>query len=431
MGSYRGIVMFGATSLRVLLVCVLASLMALIVMDFFMIDRHWFLRSLQILAFVVLSISVLVAVFLRWVAAEESTAVVIRRGGVAKRIGFFKRGHYLDENYNLVEDPDYVYTFSGSKQLGDLLGGLMFYAWYFEEVYIYDWAWEKTLSSGEVISRHEEGEYLTYVGYSYPYGMKLGDGVITRDRIPVMVNVIVTAMLVNPYKALFNGKWFISLISIIRTPTREHVNSQTYEAITAAAGGTVDEDELFDDLSARIIGGTGRTLFQVLLEDHGVKVISVAFASVSLTPEYQALTAQKTKGEMDAAQRNASGMGAIVAMVGTALGMTVAEVQARFKDPTPFTENELRILEASRDLLEQQIASAAPGSSALKSYRFKGASGGMDLVALIGDALRGSGGSASSTSTAAPSSSGGDKPDTPDSDEKAIADYERRRGIKE
>lgn len=394
--------MFRFTSLRALIIGILMSIVTLMVADFFMVERHWIIRILQILTIVILVVADVIVIFLRWVSVEESTVAVITRGGAVKRYLFHKEGHRLDENYNLVADPSYVYSwpFSGpwSEWLGNLLGGLRFYVWYFEGLHTYDWEWEKTLSNGKVESRSEKGEYLTFVGYSYPYAIELGTGIITSDNIPVFVSMVVNAEIDNPKKALFNGKWFITFTAGLRTPSREYVNKRTYDEVNAAAARSVGEDELFGELSTRVADtkdGRNRSVIQVLLEDHGVRVLRVGFSSVDTTPEYKKILAQQKQGEMDAAQRNASGMGAIVAMVGTALGMTIADVQSRFKSSIPFSENELKIIEASRDLLEQQIAAAAPGSSALKSYRFKGASGGMDLVALIGDALRGGGGSPS------------------------------------
>ncbi len=363
----------------------------LIVVDSVWLDKYRLGFTIPALA--ILFLVLLPLVCLRWTYVQESTAKAITRFGSFKRIVFSKKDYQINSKTGEISHvPGHQDGF---------LGGLRFYIWPLEEVYEYTWEWIKSLPNGQIVEKPEETvDFILTLQY-YSYGLRVvGKGIVTLDKIPLELVVTLTARIINPYLAMFNVKnWFDTFIGRVQPAIREYINAHDYAFIISDN----DNKTFLDEEITKVLEARG--ILKELRDMLGVELAKLEFREVKVTDEYQEMMTKEKKGQMEAKERTASTTGAFLEMLaheilGEPTGTTpeeqeeyageMAKIRAEYKkDPAAFEKKHAASIKRIDQWINRQIDAKA---GALKSYHFVGAKGGMDLIALLGDALRGGGG---------------------------------------
>ena len=321
------------------------------------------------------------AATLRFTFVSESTAKAVVRFGGLKKMIFVKTGYCLDKDNNLVPKPGYKSRFGGLKFVG---------FWPLDEIYTYTFDWVKIKPNKQggysLVPKHEDNVDFIFVGQTYIYGLDIrGNGVVDKDLIPVEVSLAIAAMIINPEKPLFDTTdWFNTFVSLIEPAVRNYINSKSYRDIIAKNKNDIGKD-VFMTLSKLGV------VFK-LEDQYGVKLLSIECKGISLEGKYQEeqtkLWQAQRAAEGDVSKRKAV-ITALVAMISEQTGLTREEIQVEFRvNPAEAQKKYGELINTSLSLIEQQIAA---GAGSLRRYYFTGASGGMDLIALLGEALRGGG----------------------------------------
>lgn len=376
----------------------------------------------EIVIFVVLVLISIGLIFVRATPVIESSAKALLRSGELYKIFFVKKGYRLikegeqifkidritgevlldsDGNplyrdaYDLIKDPDYKYW----PPWLSFLGGLRFYIWPIQKILTRTWKWIKSDPEGQLIPRGPETIDYIFVGQDYTYGLIfVGNDIVDKNGKAVELRLAITARIINPKKAWFDvTHWFDVFMARMRAPVRSFINNRTYEEMLLASEEEGEEGKTLDEQILEELGTTEEErrqnkedIIDVLSDRYGIEVIAIQCSRFSLTGEDQAALVKKWRAQREAEQRSESTFGAINAMIAKAIGKSIKDVEEDFdRDPGAFFTRYRPIVEMAKDFIEQQIASDAKGSSALRRYYFTGAKGGLDIVALLSDTLRG------------------------------------------
>jgi hypothetical protein len=322
---------------------------------------------------------------------KESSARPVVRGGSLRKILFSKKGHKLDSKNKLVEDPTYKKHWYG----GWRIVGIPF----LDRVYAYDWSWVKVKQDKDkggktiLVPRDEKGTDFILVGQVYFYGNDIrGEDVVDKNKIPVEASFALPAMIVNPEKALFDTTdWFGAFISSVEPAQRNYINSHSYDEIIADSEIDLGE-EIYKDL-------VKQGVIQRLENEYGVKLLRIECRGIRLAGDYQdeqtKLWSAERDVERDRTKRLGSTTGTLFDMIADEtkredqkLIERRVEIQAEFAaDPQKALVKYEGLIQINRSFIEQQIAS---DTGSLRRYYFNGGSGGMDLIALLGDVFSGS-----------------------------------------
>jgi hypothetical protein len=160
-----------------------------------------------------------------------------------------------------------------------------------------------------------------------------------------------------------------------------------------------------------------------LENDYGIRLTAVECKGIRLEGEYQDNATEQWRAQQDAnrdmTKRTGSTTGALMAMLasmtkakGQTLDQRLEEVQAEFRaSPEGALKKYEGLIKLNSPFIEQQIASDSTSPS-LRRFYFQGGSGGLDIMAMLGEALRGNGGNPAPQPAPAPRQ-GNRQPATP------------------
>ncbi len=203
---------------------------------------------------------------------NEGTAKVVMRGGKFQRVIIALKGHYLNDNGDVVKsgDPEKLRWFeriSGAYWVGIPP---------FFRVHTYGFLWT-TLSKeevgGEIVEKPKQREEKemdnvfikdrVYLGYIF--------SAETKEGMPVDIRYLITLRVVNPYKALFLvHRWLEATLDLVSQSGRQYVGRRTYQQLISKE--TADPKKGFS-------GGIS-TLENQILKNYGVFFVKAEIHSV-------------------------------------------------------------------------------------------------------------------------------------------------------
>lgn len=333
------------------------------------------------LEFLIVSILALVILFFvvfKLVFVKEKTAIIVLKFKGFNRVLMSKDGHKLREDWEIVEDPEYKKPFFGGLKILGIRG--------IYTVHKRDFSWIKALPNKKLEEREENGLDFIFAKVDYQYGVIVEDAE-DKDLLPLTVKMILTARIVNPYKAIFKVQnWFDATSSRIIGYIREDISCYSYEEIV------VRNDVLpAKQVMERLKEGGGNSIIKILKEDYGVEVVALETAKIDPPEEYRKSTLQRWQASRDAEKRMKFPM-ALMSAIAHQTNKSSEDIRGEFSNnPKKAFEKYKELIKMNKDYFEQELAAAAGSDSSLHRYIFKGGKGGMDIIALLGDVLQGKG----------------------------------------
>ena len=189
--------------------------------------------------FVVLAMSpIIVLVYLAFcftTVKEGTSKQVVRFGGYLKTL-LEKKGYTIDNSGEVVVGtslrrlPRGLHWVSLLKPLG------------IDRIYTRTMKFVKSLPDGKYERREDVGTDFLLTGTQYQYAL-IFESAEDRERLPLSGQMTMTAMIVNPYKALFLVKdWFDALVMRVLPRVRQYISEHTYDEIINDKGVQLDED---------------------------------------------------------------------------------------------------------------------------------------------------------------------------------------------
>jgi hypothetical protein len=331
-----------------------------------------------------------------WV--EEGTSKQVVRFGAFTKSLLSKRGYKYNPEWNLEK-------VEAGESLGraGFLGGLRWVSWVkplgIDRIYTRTMKFIKTLPKGQpgkpeikYEKREDEGTDFLLTGTQYQYAL-LFDSAEDANGLALSGQMTLTAQICNPYKALFLVRdWFDALISRVLPRVRQYISEHTYEDIIKKHEVQLDKDVLEilkkpDDTDVK-----KRNILQILKDDYGIELIALETVNVDPPKEYRETSLKKYVAEQEAASRRierlGSTTGAMLAMIADFVGLKIEDLQTEFKaSPDGTLQKYKGIIAMNQEFVLRQMGLDA---GAVRQYYFQGGSGGLDLVALLGDVFRGS-----------------------------------------
>lgn len=341
---------------------------------------------------------------------RESTGRAVMRAGAYMKMLFAKKGWELDKECNLVGDGNLKKAW-----WQHLFGGLRFVGfWPFDRIFTYNWDWNKSLPDGTLKAKHEDDVSSILVGQDYVYGMEIkGDDVVDAELVPIETSWALTAQICNPKKALFDvDAWFSAFLARVRPYIRDYINAHKFADIISDNDKHIDRDVL-----ALLVE---RGIVQELRDRYGIDLRAVECKGIRPAGKYQDAQTEKWQAQRDVERDRAKRLGSTVVVMfdmiaeatkrqGQTSEARREEVQAEFNaSPARALRRYAGLIEMNRTFIDEQIGADA---GALRHYYFHGASGGLDIVALLGDVLRSGQVAKSSKDPGNPNPSPGADPD--------------------
>lgn len=118
-----------------------------------------------------------------------------------------------------------------------VLGGLRFYGfWPLSDVLIYKFKWTNITESGEIISHNEILDTMILKTDMYLVHV---DQAEDADLVPLDLKVVITARIVNPYKAMFIAQnWLEYVTNVVKAAVRNEMRKHCYVDLVGGSKGT-------------------------------------------------------------------------------------------------------------------------------------------------------------------------------------------------
>jgi len=308
---------------------------------------------------------------------------VVKEGTVkiVVRFGEYHKPLMVKKGYRITESSQIIPLDFEEEEKGGFLGGLKIVGIPFvDTIFKKDLKWVKSLPEGKLEDRFEENVDFLLADVHYQYGLRFNNAE-DKDLLSLSGQMTLTASIDNPYKAQFRVKnWFDALVNRILPSIREYISNHAYEEIINDPETKLDQDVM------KKLRGSG--ILDELEELYGIRVHALETVNIDPDENYRKATLAKWQAARDAEKRLGSTTGALMQMIADQTGADLNHIRAEFKsDPDVALKKYEGLVRINKDFIEQQIASDA---GSLRRYYFQGGSGGMDLVALLGDVFRGS-----------------------------------------
>lgn len=157
---------------------------------------------------------------------KEGTVKVVVLGDKVVKVLIQWKGHTIDNNWNIIpEDQDH-------KERWHPFGGFRFFGVYpFHDIHIYEFEWISASETGEV--RRHPKEWLDYVLLMDDVYWAKVEEAEDQDLVPLDVEILITAAVVNPYKAKFAVQnWLEALINRMVPAVRDKLTLAPYKNLT-------------------------------------------------------------------------------------------------------------------------------------------------------------------------------------------------------
>lgn len=310
----------------------------------------------------------LLFVFLRFTFVKEGTAKIVLQFGAFHGVLLAKKGYKINDNNDIVKGDEW-----------HLPGGLRFVGfWPIYRVHKRDLKWVKALPGGALEDRLEKGVDFILARVDYQYGLRVGKAE-DKDLLPLNIEMVVTARIVNPYKAQFAVKnWYDAMISRIAPYVREYISGFKYEDIIGRSD-VLPAQQVMEELQK----GNTHSVLNILKNLYGIEVTALETISINPEEEFRKASLQKWQATRDAEKRLGSTTGTLMAMIAHQTNQDLDKIQGEFRaDPGAALGKYQGLIRMNKDFIEQQLAADA---GALRRYYFHGGHGGLDLIALLGD----------------------------------------------
>jgi hypothetical protein len=255
---------------------------------------------------------------LRFTKVEEGTAKAIVRLGGFKKIVMVWSGYELDEGWNVKPVSEI------GKKL-HLPGGLRFVGfWPFDKVYTYKFRWRgiEILEAKEKVEFREKTiDYILLKPDVYWTKIEAAE-TVPPERIPLDVEFLVTARVLNPYKALFKAppNWLENILSRLNALFRDWVGTKKLDDILAIRK---ESQKLWQELgNTDLIQKVFKEEWGILIEENGIQI-----RDVTLPREYAEAAAREKQMDLEARGVAAETVGSVIAMMAKARNKKPEEIQ--------------------------------------------------------------------------------------------------------
>ncbi|OHA75970.1 MAG: hypothetical protein A3I38_02985 [Candidatus Wildermuthbacteria bacterium RIFCSPLOWO2_02_FULL_47_10] len=219
-----------------------------------------------------------------WTFVTEGTAKIAVHGGKFHKIIMEWKGYDLDGAWNVVKADEAQVKrrlFGGARYIGLPP---------FFKIYAYRLRWSSPREDGTVVAHDEVLSHVLLKDHIYTIHIR---GAEDKQRIPLDIDLLITARIVNPYKFVFNVQdAFEVVLNRIAALFRDYAGETTYEFLTSNKGD-----------AAKIIWKKLRAkgLIQEFRENYGVEIIEQGIEIREIAPpqEYQRAATRKYLAERE------------------------------------------------------------------------------------------------------------------------------------
>lgn len=216
----------------------------------------------------------------------ENKAKFIVSGNRLQKILISSNQYKLDKSYNVVP----------GKSEG-VLGGLRFYGiWPISDVMTYKFKWTNITESGQVISHNEVLDTMILKTDMYLINVEKAED---ADLVPLDLKVVVTARIVNPYKAMFVAQnWLEYVTNTVKTTVRNEMRKHCFVDLVRAGG---ENNTHFSSLGANIFAQmvTAKEISE-LENIYGIEVSKIRIEAIDPDSNLRELTLKKIIAEKQA-----------------------------------------------------------------------------------------------------------------------------------
>lgn len=249
------------------------------------------------LSFTAVGVLTLVYLAFCFTYVKEGTAKnVVRFGGYVKTL-LAKKGYKLSPDGYVVplqigERPQH-FAFLGGLRWVSLLKPLGI-----DRIYTRTMKYVKALPDGNFEHRADENTDFVLAGTQFQYGLEFSS-TEDSDKLPLSGKMTMTAMIVNPYKALFLVKnWFDALVMRVLPRVREYISEHTYDDIIKDQKTKLDT-EVFKALG-QPDSTAGPSIISILKEQYGIDLVALETVNIDPPEGYREATLAKWKARQTA-----------------------------------------------------------------------------------------------------------------------------------
>ena len=212
----------------------------------------------------------------------ENKVKFIVSGGKLKKILLSSNQYELNEKYDVVD----------GKSSG-LWGGLFFYGfWPLSDVLIYRFSWVNITKTSEVVPHEKVLDTMILKVDMYLTELKGAEDI---DMIPVNVKAILTARIVNPYKAMYAAQdWLENLINIVNPAIRNEISKNSFLELVKGESDPKNNLEKYSTLGKNIFNELEKSDLGELEKTYGVCLSAVRVENIDpKSEELRGLTLKK------------------------------------------------------------------------------------------------------------------------------------------
>ncbi len=215
------------------------------------------------------------------IVAEGTSKQVLYMDKFTKSL-LTKKGYKLDDDWELVDNK------VGDKEKAS---GLCWVGiWPFFKVYERPMEFAKALSNGTYEWRNAPADFML-TGTSYQYSLIFSDAE-DKEKLPLSGQMTMTAMITNPYKALFLiNDWFDALVTRVLPRVREYISNHTYDKLINDPDVQLDT-EVFEMLKRFDLKGpkNGPSIWSVLKNQYGIELLALETVNIDPPSDYREAT---------------------------------------------------------------------------------------------------------------------------------------------
>ena len=262
--------------------------------------------------------------------------------GTAKnvvRFGGYRKTLLAKQGYKLNPDGDVVPLLAGEKpQYIAFLGGLRWVSpWKpfgIDKIYTRTMKYIKALPDGTFERRVDENTDFILAGTQFQYGLEFSS---TEDsaKLPLSGKMTMTAMIINPYKALFLVReWFDALVGRVLPRVRQYISEHTYDKIINDPGTQLDKDVFALLNEPDKADPKGRSIIEILREEYGIALVALETINIDPPEGYREATLAKWKAQQTADKDMEETAGRILKSVARLAHISEDELKKKLeKDP--------------------------------------------------------------------------------------------------
>jgi len=272
------------------------------------------------------------------VTTPEGKVYKVTKGGQLRRVLIQWRDYTLDRESNVVEGKERWHPF----------GGLRYYGfWPLDQIYTYIFQWTGVAENGEIQSHPKEK--LDYILLKDDIYWAEVENAEDEELLPLNVEVILTARVVNPRKALFAVQsWLETIINRTKPAVRDSITSKPYKLLIQRAEAI--GEEIYEKLEEEL-------LEKEFLNRYGIDVRKIEVKEINPREEYRDATLKKWLGQREAEARATATAGTLFEMITEQTGISQKDIQRMLREnPKEFVAKYKDLLTQNLDLIHRRMA---------------------------------------------------------------------------